>query len=133
MYFRSVIAFILMLINERFCKACKEKVEDEHHFLIECPIYNSVRDKFFTLFNRKFNETTEVTINRLLNPSSSQDLNNICLYLKESYSLRDSTFNIFNFPQVTGKNFQMIIIILILFNYYTPKMIINIMILIIII
>ena len=34
----------------------------------------------------------EVTINRLLNPSSVQDLNNICLYLKESYSLRDSTF-----------------------------------------
>jgi hypothetical protein len=59
---------------------------------IECPIYNSVRDKFFTLYNRKFNETTEVTINRLLNPSSSQDLNNICLYLKESYSLRDSSF-----------------------------------------
>ena len=68
------------------------KVEDEHHFLIECAIYNSVRDKFFTLFNRKCNETTEVTINRLLNPSSIQDLNNICLYLKESYSLRDSTF-----------------------------------------
>jgi hypothetical protein len=44
------------------------------------------------VFNRKFNETTEVTINRLLNPSSSQDLNNIWLYLKESYSLRDSTF-----------------------------------------
>jgi hypothetical protein len=42
--------------NEKFCKACKDKVEDEHHFLIECPIYNSVRDKFFTLFNRKFNE-----------------------------------------------------------------------------
>jgi hypothetical protein len=78
--------------NERFCKACKDKVEDEHHFLIECPIYNSVRDTFFKLFNRKFNETTEVTINCLLNPSSSQDLNNICLYLKESYSLRDSTF-----------------------------------------
>ena len=78
--------------NERFCKACKDKVEDEHHFLIECPIYNSVRDKFFTLFNRKFNETAEVTINRLLNPSSSQDLNNICLYLKEFYPLRDSTF-----------------------------------------
>ena len=36
---------------------------------------------------------------------------------------------IFNFPQVTGKIFQMIIIILIVFNYYTPKMIINIMIL----
>jgi formylmethanofuran:tetrahydromethanopterin formyltransferase len=21
--------------NERFCKACKDKVEDEHHFLIQ--------------------------------------------------------------------------------------------------
>jgi hypothetical protein len=70
--------------NEWFCKACKDKVEDEHHLLIGCHIYNSVRDKFFTLCNRNFNETTEVTINRLLNPSSSQDLNNICLYLKES-------------------------------------------------
>ena len=48
--------------NERFCKACKDKVEDEHHFLIECPIYNSVRDKFFTQFNRKFNETRQVTL-----------------------------------------------------------------------
>ena len=35
--------------NERFCKACKDKVEDEHLFLIEGPIYNSVRDKFFTV------------------------------------------------------------------------------------
>jgi hypothetical protein len=72
--------------NERFCKACKDKVEDEHHFLIECPIYNSVRDKFFTLFNnnRKFNETTEVTINRLLNPSSSH-LKDFCI---ENYLLR---------------------------------------------
>ena len=66
-----------------------------HHFLIECPIYNSVRDTLFTLFNRKCNETTEVTINRLLNPSSSQDLNNIYLYLKEFYLLRDSTFKFF--------------------------------------
>jgi hypothetical protein len=115
--------------NDRFCKACKDKVEDEHHFLIDCPIYNSVRDKFFKLFNRKFNETTEVTIGRLLNPSSSQDLNNICLYLKESYS-EIQLLKTFNFPQVTGKNFQMIIIILILSNnYYAPKMIINIMVL----
>ena len=78
--------------NERFCKACKDKVEDEHHFLIDCPLYNSVRDKFFTLFNQIPNETTQMTINRLLNPSSSQDLNNICLFLKEAYSLRDSVF-----------------------------------------
>ena len=94
-------AHSLAIETGRYCKPTmrdsvkhvKKKVEDEHHFLIECPIYNSVRDKFFTLFNRKFNETTEVTINRLLNPSSSQDLNNICLYLKEPYSLRDPTFN----------------------------------------
>ena len=62
-------------------------------------------------------------INRLLDPNSSQDLNNICLYLKESYSEIQS-LKIFNFPQVTDKNFQMIIIILILSNYYASKMII---------
>jgi hypothetical protein len=86
--------------NERFCK---DKVEDEHHFFIECPIYNSVRDKFFTLFNRKFNETTEVTINRLLNLSSFQDLNNICLYLKESYS-EIQLLKIFNWQKLPNDN-----------------------------
>ena len=67
---------------------------------------------------------TMLYINRLLNPNSSQHLNNICLYLKESYSQIQS-LKIFNFPQVTDKNFQMIIIILILSNYYASKMIIK--------
>ena len=52
---------------------------------------------------RKFNETTEVTINRLLNPSSSQDLNNICLYLKNLTHSEIQLLKIFNFPQVTEK------------------------------
>jgi hypothetical protein len=42
------------------------------------------------------------------------------ILLSEIQSLR-----IFNFPQVTDKNFQMIIIILILSNYYASKMIIK--------
>ena len=80
--------------NERYCKSCKDKVEDEHHFLIDCPIYNQVREKFFTLFNKQMypNETSMESINRLLNPSSIQELKNICSYLKESYPLRDTVF-----------------------------------------
>ena len=36
--------------NERFCKYCLSNnsrlVEDEYHFLIECPLYRDLREKF---------------------------------------------------------------------------------------
>ena len=67
--------------NERFCKSCKDKVEDENHFLIDCDVYNSIRNKFFTLFDKSLNETPSEKVNRLLNPKTSQELNNICLYV----------------------------------------------------
>ena len=78
--------------SERYCKVCKDKVQDEQHFLIFCPIYKSLGNKFFTLFNKNLNETPEVTVNRILNPCTSQELNNICLFLRESHSLRESHF-----------------------------------------
>ena len=49
---------------ERYCYQCKTKIEDEIHFVIECPMYNDIRkelffsnlnippsDKFITLIN----------------------------------------------------------------------------------
>ena len=80
----------LIPANERYCVSCKNKVEDENNFLLECPLYNSIRDKFFTLFKTDFNETLEETTKRLLNPCTPQDLDNLCFYLKEAYSLRDT-------------------------------------------
>ena len=31
----------------RYCPFCPSHVEDEHHFLIKCPIYSHLRDELF--------------------------------------------------------------------------------------
>ena len=39
--------------KERFCKVCRSnKVEDEFHFLLECPVYNDLRRKYIPHFFR---------------------------------------------------------------------------------
>ena len=78
--------------NERFCFSCKNKVEDECHFLIECPLYDILRDKFFTIFDKNSNKPSMEQVNRLLNPNTSEELKNTCSYLKESLHLRDTVF-----------------------------------------
>jgi hypothetical protein len=39
--------------SERFCNSCKNKVKYECHFLIECPLYDTLRDNFFLQFSIK--------------------------------------------------------------------------------
>ena len=34
----------------RRCPSCTSVVEDEHHFLLDCPIYNHLRQRFNSLF-----------------------------------------------------------------------------------
>lgn len=46
----------------------------EPQYLIDCPLYNKIRGNFFTLFNKDLNETPIDTINRLLNPNTTQEL-----------------------------------------------------------
>ena len=43
--------------EERLCYMCKDKVEDEIHFLTECNIYGS-RNKFLEQVHLKFPQTT---------------------------------------------------------------------------
>ena len=33
--------------NERFCIHCKDKIEDEYHFLMECSLYDDGRNMLF--------------------------------------------------------------------------------------
>ena len=36
----------------RYCTKCKSKqVEDEYHFLVSCPVYHDLRDKFYQSIN----------------------------------------------------------------------------------
>ena len=70
--------------NERFCKFCINQVEDEHHFLFQCPQYNLLRQKY-SLINVK----TDISLITKLNPKSFEGVKKICLYIKEAFEVRD--------------------------------------------
>jgi hypothetical protein len=64
--------------ENRICKLCNlNKVEDEEHFILECPAYTEVRAKHFI--------TNEINITHAL----SQDPLTMASYLRTAYKLRD--------------------------------------------
>jgi hypothetical protein len=44
-------------VPERFCKNCKNKVEDEKPFILYCPLYKNLRNKYI------INEESQSTSN----------------------------------------------------------------------
>ena len=53
--------------NQRICQTCLE-VEDEEHALMNCRLYNQVREKYPDLFNRSN------SVKSLLNPKSPESV-----------------------------------------------------------
>ena len=41
--------------NNRYCKFCKNKIEDEQHFLINCPLYITERKNLEIICNKTCN------------------------------------------------------------------------------
>ena len=79
--------------NKRICQLCNLNcIEDELHFLIECPIYNSERQLFFqevSLSNKNFSSLNSV--NKFLWLMSNEDhllLNNLCKFISVSFENR---------------------------------------------
>lgn len=70
--------------NERLCKFCINKVEDEYHFLFICPQYNQLRTKY-----KIPNSITEESLQELLDPQSFKKLRTLCLFIKEAFEYRD--------------------------------------------
>ena len=54
--------------NERFCFFCKDKIEDEIHFVTKCPLYNEERIKLYGSCRNNMREG----INFDLNPTDEQ-------------------------------------------------------------
>ena len=72
---------------ERYCKFCVNEVENEKHFLLDCSLYNTIREKHTSLFQNHL--ITDEHLSKILNPTTLQETKNICLYLRESFSKRD--------------------------------------------
>ena len=73
--------------EDRFCKYCKNAVEDEKHFVLKCPLYNNIRTKYNYLFEDVSNDDTFLC--SFMNPQALTIMNKTCKFLKECYDLRD--------------------------------------------
>ena len=73
---------------DRFCKNCKNKVEDEKDFILYCPLYKNLK---YIINEESQSDSDEIyLISRILNP----DAKNLCIFLKESFDIRQKQFNV---------------------------------------
>ena len=73
--------------NERFCKFCKDQVEDEIHFLLHCPLYKDFRENN-SIFKNVFKEDDIRSVTYLLNPNNLCNTKQICNYLSQAFKAR---------------------------------------------
>ena len=78
-------------LDLRVCGICKTKVEDEFHFLIECPFYNEQRQKMFTTFSDIHGFTNSSNISKfhtILTCSAKYHILGLGLYMCNSFEKR---------------------------------------------
>ena len=81
-------------VPERFCKKYKNKVEDEKHFILYCPLYKNLRNKYIINEESQSDSDEIYLISRILNPVNVTDATNLCIFLKESFDRRQNQFNL---------------------------------------
>jgi hypothetical protein len=81
----------------RICKCCYGDVEDEFHFLLECPQYKALRHKLLYAFrayctecNQPFPENRKVLFNFLMACQDIHVINAVATYLWEAFNYRTS-------------------------------------------
>jgi hypothetical protein len=78
-------------IEERVCPCCEDRIEDERHFLLDCPIYNETRNLLFTVFQNKTGENLkdyckDEQLYLLLNINLT--IKNVATYIVDAYKMR---------------------------------------------
>ena len=74
--------------SERICTLCNANViEDEYHFIIECPQYKDLRCKYIKLYYYKHPSVYRFI--QLLTTSNNKELKNLGKYLVQANTIRD--------------------------------------------
>ena len=61
------------------------------HVLLYCPLYNCIRESFQSIsFKNSPNSTEDDLLLQMINPSNAQDTKDICLFIKESFTKRET-------------------------------------------
>ena len=81
--------------EERLCLCCDMKrIEDEVHFLVECPIYDTLRSKLFGIVNREF-VVNEITAHlkdlfiKIMSSKSSTIITALSEFIWEAFLIRE--------------------------------------------
>ena len=86
--------------NERFCFFCKNKIENEVHFVTECPLYNEERDKLYVScrtnardgINFDLIPSHEQIFTFILRNNDANITNSLAKFVYNSFLLRDKAF-----------------------------------------
>ena len=79
-------------LEERMCKMCSQKmVEDERHFLLECPAYNKVRKSLMKHVDPNEDDLNNQFI-QLMASSNQNVIHDIAGYLKRAFKIRSNPY-----------------------------------------
>ena len=76
--------------SERYCKFCTGQVEDEIHFLIQCPMYQSERQQLYNVFKIDRPTSMDVieTFRILMCSDQTEELNSLGNFILNAFNLR---------------------------------------------
>ena len=78
--------------HERLCQVCSSNdIEDEFHFLFKCVCYNDIRRRRIKPYY--WNNPSVFKLIKLLNSTSSVELINLAIYIKDAYKIRNNILN----------------------------------------
>ena len=74
-------------IEARFCQHCASEIENEIHFILKCPKYNTLRQGTYSnLFDETKNDAD--LIREIVNPNNPILSKSICKFIQEANMLR---------------------------------------------
>jgi hypothetical protein len=77
--------------NERYCQCCNTlDIEDEYHFILVCPCYNSIHKIYIKQYF--YVRPSMFKLTQLLQTSNKILLMNLARYIKESLAIRNAYF-----------------------------------------
>jgi len=80
--------------NERFCKFCPNKIENEQHFLLDCIKYKTIRDSLVDKINASFlnfNLLSEINKFIFLMTLEKEHIRHVANFCASAFKLREES------------------------------------------
>ena len=86
----------------RLCTLCdRSDIEDEYHFVLICPVYSQIRQKYIRPFY--YLRPSLYKFIKLMQSNEINVLRNLGKYVYESFAIRKSLYHIFTLYIINGK------------------------------